>query len=146
MGSTCDKLKNRLLWHVTNKNSQVYKNKHYKPVIELLVRAPIASKKKKTLEQVENKWIQSYAKEYGDKVINIRVNTEKKKKEIEFKVEMETDKQLQDTCRLEKLGKSLRIKDDVANKLLYYDGVVDGKRYKTKARYNNCEKEKEMAK
>ena len=32
------------------------------------------------------------------------------------------------------------------HKLLYYDGIVDGKRYKTKARYNKTPKEEAMSK
>ena len=32
------------------------------------------------------------------------------------------------------------------SKLLYYDGKVDGKRYKTKARYNKCSREEAVLK
>ena len=32
------------------------------------------------------------------------------------------------------------------HKLLHYDGIVDGKRYKTKARYNKTPKEEAMSK
>ena len=35
----------------------------------------------------------------------------------------------------QKFGDKLRIKDDPMNKLLYYDAKIDGKRYKTTARY-----------
>lgn len=38
------------------------------------------------------------------------------------------------------------IKDDVVNKLLYYDGKVDGKRYATKARYHDRTKEEALSK
>ena len=55
-----------------------------------------------------------------------------------------TEKLLQE--KIQKLGKTLRIKDDVVNKLLYYGGKVDGKRYKTKARYNKCSKEEALTK
>ena len=44
------------------------------------------------------------------------------------------------------LGKTLRIKDDVVNKLLYIDGKVDGKRLMTKARYNKCKREEALSK
>ena len=47
-----------------------------------------------------------------------------------------TEKQV--AHKLGRLEKTLVIKDDVVNNLLYYDGKVDGKRYKTKARYNKC--------
>lgn len=65
-------------------------------------------------------------------------------KEIQYNVEQETNKQLQE--RFQKLGITLRIKDDVTNKLLYYDGIVDGKRYATKARYNKGTREEAMSK
>ena len=55
-----------------------------------------------------------------------------------------TEKQV--VHKLGRLEKTLVIKDDVVNNLLYYDGKVDGKRYKTKARYNKCSKEKAMSK
>ena len=38
----------------------------------------------------------------------------------------------------QKFGDKLKIKDDPMNKLLYYDTKIDGKRYKTMARYNKC--------
>ena len=43
-----------------------------------------------------------------------------------------TEKQV--VHKLGRLEKTLVIKDDVVNNLLYYDGKIDGKRYKTKAR------------
>ena len=70
-------------------------------------------------------------------------------KEVTYQAQMAaidgaTEKLLQE--KIQKLGKTLRIKDDVVNKLLYYDGKVDGKRYKTKARYNKCSKEEALTK
>lgn len=47
---------------------------------------------------------------------------------------MKNETQLRE--RLAKLGITLGIKDDPVNKFFYYDGVVDGKRYKTMSRYN----------
>ena len=41
----------------------------------------------------------------------------------------------------QKFGDKIKIKDDPMNKLLYYDAKIDGKRYKTMARYNKCTKE-----
>ena len=55
-----------------------------------------------------------------------------------------TEKQV--VHKLGRLEKTLVIKDDVVNNLLYYYGKIDGKRYKTKARYNKCSKEEAMSK
>lgn len=90
VGRTCDELETRLTQHVTDKNSQVYKYRQNKAKISLIVEAP--SKNKKLLEHVENKWIHDYAKEYTDRLLNIKSNPVKQK-EVKFKVEMETDKQ-----------------------------------------------------
>ena len=46
----------------------------------------------------------------------------------------------------QKFGDKLKIKGDPMNKLLYYDTKIDGKRYKTKARYNKCSKEEALTK
>ena len=54
-------------------------------------------------------------------------------------IDAKAEKLLQD--KIQKLGKTVQIKDNVINKLLYYDGEVDGKRYKTMARYNKCTRE-----
>ena len=45
VGSICEKLNPRLRWHLSNKNSQVYKNRKNNPKIELIVTAPSADKK-----------------------------------------------------------------------------------------------------
>ena len=47
-GLTCEKLDIRLKWHVTNKTSQVYKNRKYIPKMKLIVKAPTIDRK--TLE------------------------------------------------------------------------------------------------
>ena len=46
----------------------------------------------------------------------------------------------------QKFGDKLKIKDDPMNKFLYYDTKIDGKRYKTMARYNKCSKEEALTK
>lgn len=92
---------------------------------------------------MENKWIAEHCIKYEDRLFNIKSNPAKQK-EVKFKVELDTDKQLQEI--IQKLGIPLRITDDSINKLLYYDGVVDGKRYKTKARYNKCTKDEASSK
>ena len=37
VGSTCEELNTRLKWHLSNKKSQVYKNRKDNPKIELIV-------------------------------------------------------------------------------------------------------------
>ena len=46
----------------------------------------------------------------------------------------------------QQFGDKIKIKDDSMNKLLYCDTNIDGKRYKTKARYNKCSKEEALTK
>ena len=120
----------------------MYKYRNDKPKIELLVYAPC--KDKKSLIKVQTEWIHDYSTKYGDRILNKMSVQKVERKEIHYKVELETEKQLQEILR--KIGIAIRIKDDVVNKLLYYDGIVDGKRYKTKARYNKTPKEEAMSK
>ena len=44
VGSTCEELNTRLKWHLSNKKSQVYKNRKDNPKIELIVTSPSADK------------------------------------------------------------------------------------------------------
>lgn len=93
---------------------------------------------------METEWIHDYSTKYGDRILNKMSVQKVERKEIYYKAELETVKQLQE--RLRKLGITLRIRDHVVDKLLYYDCIVDGKRYKTKARYNKTPKEEAMSK
>lgn len=120
----------------------MYKYRNDKLKIELLEYAPC--KVKKSLIKVETERFHDYSTKYGDRILNKMSIQKVERKEIHYKVELEKEKHLQE--RLRKLGITLRIKDDVVNKLLYYDGIVDGKRYKTKARYNKTPKEEAMSK
>ena len=138
IGSTCENLETRLRWHLTNNKSQVFKNKHYNPIIELLVACP--SYDKKSLEKVENSYIAEYAEKYGNRLINVRSNPLKVKK-VEYTVKIEHKQQLEE--RIAKLNKKLTIKDDPVNKFYYYDSYIDRKRYKTMCRYG--EKQKDIA-
>jgi len=79
---------------------------------------------------------------YGNRLLNIKANP-LKKKEVKFQVSMETEKQLHE--RLTKLGMTLRIKDNPADKFLYYDGRVNGKRHTTKSRYSKCTRDEALA-
>ena len=137
IGSTCEDLETRLRWHLTNNKSQVFKNKHKNPIIELLVVCP--SYDKKSLEKVENSYIAEYAEKYGNSLLNIRANPLKVKK-VEYTVQIENKQQLEE--RIAKLDKKLTIKDDPVNKTYYYDSIIDGKRYKTMARYGKKQKDK----
>ncbi|MCG8407153.1 MAG: hypothetical protein MI923_18300 [Phycisphaerales bacterium] len=97
------------------------------------------------MEKVEFEWIADYSEKLGARLLN-KLGIKVSRKEVKFQKQMAviddaTEKLLQD--KIQKLGKTLRIKDDVVNKLLYYDGKVDGKRYKTMACYNKCSKEED---
>ena len=141
IGSTCEELETRLKWHLSNMKSQVFKNKEHNPKIELIVNAP--SNDKKSLEQVENGYIHEYAEKYGESLINIKSNPKKTKK-IEYKVTIENKTQLEE--RIAKLEKKLTIKDDAKNKCWFIDNIIDGKRYKTMARYKETPKDEALTK
>ena len=53
-------------------------NKDKSPKIELIVHAP--SNDKKSLERVENGYIEEYAEKYGKSLLNIKCNPLKKQK------------------------------------------------------------------
>ena len=132
IGSTCEDLQTRLKYHLSNKKSQVFKHKDKKPKTELIINAP--SNDKKSLEKVENGYIEEYEEIYGKKLLNIKCNPMKKIKKIEYKVEIENETQLKE--RIAKIEKKLKIKDDVKNNLFYFNANVV-----TKARYNNNTKD-----
>ena len=67
--------------------------------------------------------------------MNIRCSPKRKTKKIEYKVEIENETQLKE--RIAKLEEKLTIVDDEKNNLFYFDAIFEGKRIKTKARYNN---------
>ena len=104
--------------------------------IELIVNAP--SKDKKSLEKVENRYIQEYAELMGELLLNIKANPIKTKK-IEYKVTIENQKQLEE--RIAKLEKKLTLKDDTKNNHWFFDSIVDGTRYRTMARYGKKSKD-----
>ena len=78
----------------------MYKYRNDKPKIELLVYAP--SKDKKSLIKVETEWIHDYSTKYGDRLLDKASVQKVERKELHYKVEMETEKQLQE--RLHKLA------------------------------------------
>ena len=137
IGSTCEDLQTRFNQHLVNNKSQVFKHKDKKPKIELIVNAP--SKDKRSLENMENGYIEEYAEKYGQKLLNVKCNPKRKTKKIEYKVEMENETQLKE--RVAKLEKKLTIKDDEKNNPFYFDAINEGKRIKTMARYMDDTKE-----
>ena len=136
IGSTCEDLATRLNRHLKDPKSQIYKYRKKKPVIELVIKAP--TNDKKSLEKIENAYIQDYAEKCGELLLNVKANPLKPKK-VEFKVQMENQKQLEE--RIAKLDDKIKIKDNENDKFLYFDNIILGKRYKTKARYVNNDKE-----
>ena len=146
IGSTTGELKTRLMQHLTNDKSPVYQYWTQKPHISLLVNAP--SKGKRDLEKVEFEWIADYSEKLGGQLLN-KLGIKAKRRDVKYQAQMATidvgtEKQV--AHKLGRLEKTLVIKDDVVNNLLYYYGKIDGKRYKTKARYNKCSKEEAMSK
>ena len=72
-----------------------------------------------------------------------------KRQEVKYQAQMATidaGTETQVAHKLGRLEKTLVIEDDVVNNLLYHDDKVDGKRYKTKARYDKYSKEEAMSK
>ena len=78
--------------------------------------------------------VADYGEKLGAQLLN-KLDTKPKRQEVNYQAQMAAidagaEKLLQD--KITKLRKTLRIKDDMINKLLY----IDGKRLVTKARYN----------
>ena len=137
IGSTSQLLEDRLDEYKLNPKSVVYKYRDDNPKIDLICLCPC--KDKKTLEKVENSYINEYKQKYGDDLLNIKGVKKVKTKKNEFNVEMENQKQFED--RVEKLGYKLRIKDDTLRSYLEIDAHVDGKRIIYKRRYNENNKQ-----
>ena len=140
VGSTCEELDSRLKAHLSDKNSQVYKNKENNPKIELIINAPCYDKK--TLEKIENGYIEEYSEKYENRLLNIRCNAQKKQKKIEYEVSIENDKQLRQ--RIEALELRIQIKDNKEKGFWYFDNIINGMRYQTLARYVDNSKEQAL--
>lgn len=141
VGSTCEELETRFKWHLSSNKSQVFKHKDKNPKVELIINAP--SNDKRSLEKVENGYIQEFAEKYGKLLLNVKSNPIKTKK-IEYKVNIENKKQLEE--RIAKLENKLTIKDDEKNKQFYFDAFIDGKRHKTMARYGKTPRDEALKK
>ena len=136
VGSTTRILEDRLDQHKLNPKRAIYKFRDDNPIIELICNCPC--KDKKTLEKIENSYINEYKQQYGDKLLNIKGVKEVKTIKNEFKVEMENQKQLEE--RLQKMGYKLRIKNNTIEDYLVIDTKINGKRYYHKRRYNKDNK------
>ena len=144
--SSIRNLQERLNEHVTTKSSAIYPYKKDNPVITLIIRAPC--KDRQELNRVESEYIRYYSEKYGDRLLNKQL-VPKQKVKIEYKhqAQIETENQMRERLRRKfAIGDKLKIKDDPMNKLLYYDTKIDGKSYKTMARYNKCSKEEALTK
>lgn len=91
-----------------------YEFRYDKPKIELVINVP--SKDRKGLVKVEIEYIRDYSTRYGDRLINKMAVVKKEREPAKFKAEIENEQHLQE--RIKKLALTLRIKDDVVNKLL----------------------------
>ena len=94
IGSTTQILDDRLNEHKLNPKSAIYKYRNDNPIIELICNCPC--KDKKTLEKIENSYINEYKQQYGDRFLNIKGVKKVKKIKNEFKVEMENQKQFEE--------------------------------------------------
>ena len=144
IGSSIGNLQERLNEHVTTKSSAIYQYKGDNPVITPIIRAPC--KDRQELNRVEAEYIRYYSEKYGDRLLN-KQSVPKQTVKIEYKhqAQIETENLLCDRLR-QKFGDKLKIKDDPMNKLLYYDAKIDGKSYKTMARYTKQCKEEAISK
>lgn len=138
VGSTTKTLQEQRLNHINNPKSAIYKYRNDAPKIKLICNCPC--KDKKTLEKIENSYINEYKQKYGDKLLNTKGIKKVKTIKNEFKVEMENQKQLKD--RIEKLKMKSQIKDNTINNYLSINIVIDGKRVYHKRRYNEKNKNK----
>ena len=144
IGSSIRNLQERLNEHVATKSSPVFKYKNDQPIITPIIRAPC--KDRQELNRVEIEYIRYYSEKYGDCLIN-KQSVPKQTVKIEYKhqAQIETEDQMRERLR-QRFGDKIKIKDDPMNKLLYYDTKVDGKRYRSVAKYKKQTKGEAMIK
>ena len=143
VGCSIRNLQHRLDEHINDKKSTVYKYRNMKPTILPIICCPCRDRKE--LNKVEAEHIHYYATKYGDRLLNKQHVSKLQPKPKIHHAEIENEQQLRQRLR-EKFGDKIKIKDDPVNKLLYYDVKIDGKRYATKARYNEQSKEEALTK
>ena len=135
IGSSIRNLQERLNEHVTTKSSAIYQYKGDNPVITPIIRA--LCKDRQELNRMEAEYIRYYSVKYGDRLLN--------KQLVPKQVQFETENQMCERL-CQKFGDKIKIKDDPMNKLLYYDTKVDGKRYRSIAKYKKQTKEEALIK
>ena len=129
VGSTCQELETRLIWHKQIKSSQVFKYRNNKSEIKLIVNSPC--KDRKELERVETEFIREYSIKYGGKLLNKRCNPLcKKQKEVKHHFEIEDD----DKLRLRAgLGKKIKTKE--YDSMFKIGSIVKGMRMQTPSKF-----------
>ena len=143
IGSSIRNLQERLNEHVTTKSSAIYQYKGDNPVITPIIRA--LCKDHQELNRMEAEYIGYYSVKYGDRLLNKQL-VPKQTVKIEYKHQAQIETEHQMCERLcQKFGDKIKIKDSM-NKLLYYDTKVDGKRYRSIAKYKKQTKEEALIK
>lgn len=132
IGSTIQDLDKELDELKLNPKSVINKYIDDKPKINLISDSPC--KDKKTLDKICKSYIHEYKLKYSELLLNCHDVKKIKTKTAQFKVELESQKQLEK--RLEQLGYKLRIKDDTIRSYFEIDARVDGKRVHHLRRYN----------
>ena len=107
-----------------------------------IIRSPC--KNRQELNRVEAEYIRYYSVKYGDRLLN-KQSVPKQTVKIEYKhqAQIETENQMRERLR-QKFGDKIKIKDDPMNKLFYYDTKVDGKRYRSVAKYKKNRLKKKL--
>jgi predicted GIY-YIG superfamily endonuclease len=135
IGYTTQKLKDRLAQHMnlySEKNqttaTRYYKDSGIKPTIELLHQYPCF--KKEEIEGYEHRVIQMYKKQDPDNILNKqKMNEEAKEPKWKNETKVQVKRHIVDN--------RFKIHEDKIDRCYYIDTKVNGKRFKTKARYGN---------
>ena len=144
IGRSIRNLREQLNEHVATKSSPVFNYKDDEPSFIPIIRAPCEDRQE--LNGVEIEYIRYYSEKYGDRLLNKQsVPKQTVKIECKHQAQIETENQKRERLR-QKYGDEIKIKDDPMNKLLYYDAKVDGKRYRSVAKYKKQTKEEALIK
>ena len=143
IGSSIRNLQERLKEHMTTNSSAVFKYKNNNPTIIPIIKAPC--KDKTELNNVESEYIRQYSEKYRDQLLNKHVKKESIKITYQHNAQIESEDQLRDRLR-RTFGDKIKIKDDPVKKLPYYDIKIDGKRYRSVAKYKQQNKDRAMTK
>ena len=74
--------------------------------------------------------------------MNVKCNPLRKVKKVEYTVKIENKKQLEE--RIAELDKKIAIKDDIKNKQVFFNTMINRKRLATKARYGKKPKDQAL--